>query len=284
MNDLLLEHLLDLEKEFSLHDVRLIVGGGLSLYLRQVYRPSSATRYPFHAGTRSTDDIDLFLSSEIIVNKEKVEKIKDALRTLGYRVVPEARNFQFSKTVNLFGQDRALKVDLLSEPPKQIDLQKVEISKPRIKPKGVSDFHAYLTHEASGIGMGIIEMEVEGQIFSIPSAYNYLILKLNAFDDRKERKDEGSDFGRHHAYDIFVTVSLMDEEEWEKAEMHFQAHREQDYLKKTCQIQKTCFSKTSDIGVIRLQENISYRNRKSEFDPYLGQFINDMNDLFGESQ
>ncbi|MGH2569183.1 MAG: hypothetical protein ACRDGA_12665, partial [Bacteroidota bacterium] len=102
------------------------------------------------------------------------------------------------------------------------------------------------------------------------------------FDDRKERSDEGSDFGRHHAYDIFVTVSRMDEEEWKKAKIHFKAHRDQDYLKKTCQIQKTCFSKTSDIGVIRLQENISYRNRKSEFNPYLEQFIKDMDDLFEE--
>lgn len=36
MNDMLLEHLLELEKTLNGHGIQLIVGGGLSLYLRQV--------------------------------------------------------------------------------------------------------------------------------------------------------------------------------------------------------------------------------------------------------
>lgn len=280
MNDVLLEHLLELERELQKHDIQIIVGGGLSLYLRQTYRPASSPRYPINVETRSTDDIDLFLSSEIIVNRDKVEGIKSSLKKLNYQVVPEAKNFQFSKKVTLLGQDRTVKVDILSAPPKAKDLQEVEIHKPRIKPKGISDFHAYLTQEAFGIEMGVMEIMVEGQKFHIPSAYNYLILKLNAFEDRKERNDAASDYGRYHAYDIFATVTRMDEEDWKEAKTHFLAHQEQDYLKKTCQIQQSCFAKISDIGLIRLQENIHYQNRKSEFDPYLDPFIQDMNDLF----
>ena len=269
MNDLLLTHLLELQKELDQQGIHPILGGGLSLYLRQTYLPYHSTRYPFEVQTRSTNDIDLFLNAQLIVDKNQIEKLKNVLRSLRYEVVPEAKNFQFSKSVDLFGQKREIKIDLLSAPPPPEDLQKVEIHKPRIKPIGVSDFHAYLTPEADGIEIGAVEMEIQEQKFHIPSAYNYLILKLNAFDDRKERNDKDSDYGRPHAYDIFAMVTQMDEKEWKKAKTHFEVHREQEYLKKTCQIQKECFSKMSDLGLIRLQENSAYKNQKTEFTPYL---------------
>ena len=294
MSDQLLIHLVELQGELDENDIPLIVGGGMSIYLRHTYvRTQQSHRYPFNLEIRSTNDIDLFLTSELIVDRDKVEKLKNALHTLGYQVVPEARNFQFSKSVNLYGQARDITVDLLSAPPEQADLNIVHIKKPRIRPENVSGIHAYLTEEAAGINIGIVEIDasqfssnsnMKSDKIYIPSAYNYIILKLNAFDDRKDKSDDKSDFGRHHAYDIFATVTRMNEEDWKIAKEHFKLHSYKKYLKKTCEIQARCFSKTSDIGLIRLRENTAYKNRKDEFDSYIEQFLGDLKDLFRSPQ
>lgn len=264
--------------------------GGLSLYVRRTYLGTeSGGRYPFDVEARATNDLDLFLSSELIVDREKVETIKQALAILGYCVDPNAKNFQFLKEVDLLGQKRTVKVDLLSAPPADTDLDKVEIKKPRIKPVGTSDIHARLTEEAEGIEIGLIAVDVnqfaqdvqlqDSKIY-IPSSYNYIILKLHAFNDRKNRNDEKSDYGRHHAYDIFATVTQMNEADWETAQSHFKAHREREYLQKSITIQQECFSKPTDIGVIRLRENVAYRNRRDQYEPHLEQFLGDLRDLF----
>ena len=61
----------------------------------------------------------------------------------------------------------------------------------------------------------------------IPAAFNFLILKLHAFEDRKE--DVESDLGRHHAYDIFATIIRVTEQNWKNAKEHFAPHKDRPY-------------------------------------------------------
>lgn len=283
MNDQLLTHLLELQAKLVQHEISVILGGGMSLYIRHSYvRPQPSPRYPFEITSRSTNDLDLFLSSKLIVDAEKVGTLKDTLKDSDYRINPKAKNFQFIKDVKLGGQDRVIKIDLLAAPPEKADLKKVKISKPRIRPSTISGIHAYLTEEAEGIDIGKVEVSIQSQTIYIPSSYNSIILKMHAFNDRKNKDDEQSDFGRHHVYDIFATITRMNEADWQSARQHFQAHQTRDYLKKTITIQESCFANPSDIGLIRLQENTAFKQEKEVYAKYLEMFIEDLKDLFSE--
>jgi hypothetical protein len=285
-NDQLLAHLIELQRELEKEKIPLILGGGMSLYVRMQYlRATAPDRYPFSVETRSTNDLDLFLASALIVDAEKVEKLREIIVRLAYTVDPNAKNFQFVKEVEIYGGRRQVRVELLAAPPSETQMDKVDVKGFRIKPVGVDDIHAYLTASAGGIDIGQLKAAVPAggsseAVITIPSAYNYLILKLHAFDDRKSKKDAKSDEGRHHTYDIFVTVTRMNEEDWTNAAAHLKTQAGSDYLKRAIQIQKDCFSVRTGVGLLRLQENETYRRNRVAYDPYLDQFIKDMADLF----
>lgn len=284
-NDQLLSQLIELQQELEKAKISMILGGGMSLYLRLEYlRVAPSPGYPFAIETRSTNDLDLFLTSDLIVNSKKIERLREILGELGYRVDPKAKNFQFVKEIVVFGQRRQVRIDLLAAPPAEADRRKVVIKKPRIKPVGAEGIHAFLTEEATGIEFGRLEVSIPAgkarKTVYIPSAYNYLILKLHAFDDRKSETDAKSDQGRHHAYDIFATVTQMGEHDWSDASAHFKAHAGTAYLRRAVQIRKECFSKVTDVGLLRLQENQSYRRNRATYDSYLERFVEDMAELF----
>ncbi len=288
-NDPLFHSLLELVRELDTDNIPIILGGGMSLYLRMKYLTSKTHRYPFDLQIRSTGDLDLFLSASLISDLEKIEGLKRVLDRLGYRVIPEAKNFQFSKQIMLYGQLRIVRIDLLAAPPDQAEKRKVEIKKPRIKPKGAEGIHAYLTQEAAGIEIGKelvdprqlgSDLNLKNQILFIPSAYNYLILKLHAFEDRKNRTDNLSDSGRHHAFDLFATIARMREKDWEVARQHLKIESAQKYLKRAIKIRKENFSKLTDLGLLRLRESAMYRTGQEIYDPYLELLANDLKDLF----
>lgn len=286
-NDPLIEQLLELVKELDPENIPVILGGGMSLYLRHRFLSERIPRYPFDVGTRSTADLDLFLSAQLIVDAARIESLKQAITRLGYAPIPEARNFQFAKEVKLYGQPRKVKIDLLAAPPRDADKGRVEISKPRIKPRGAEGIHAYLTPEAEGIEFGKISVDtsrlnpsvkLKNEILFIPSSFNYLILKLHAFRDQKNKPED--DYGRHHAFDIFATVARMGPKDWENARKHLAAHRDREYMKSARAIQREDFSESLAVGLIRLRESPDYRREAKVYDTYLETFIQDMADLF----
>lgn len=288
-SDPLLQSLLELVKELDIDNIPIILGGGMSLYLRLKFMSQQTHRYPFEIQTRSTADLDCFLSPQLIADLKKVEDLKQVLARLGYQVIPTAKNFQFSKQIKLFGQPRTIQIDLLAAPPEDVDKAKVEIKKPRIKPKGATDIHAHLTDEAAGIEIGKLPVDVErlgskfklkNEVLFIPSAYNYLILKLHAFEDRKNREDALSNFGRHHAFDIFATVARMGEKDWETAKRHLVLHQGKKYLQKAIAIRKENFLQPTDLGLLRLRESESYRIHRDLYDIHLDLLLADMLDLF----
>ncbi len=77
-------------------EIPLIIGGGLSLYIRTVYLPKvRSPRYPRKVLQRSTKDIDIFLTSDIIIDAKKFEIIRNSIESLGYK--PKTKYFQFIK-------------------------------------------------------------------------------------------------------------------------------------------------------------------------------------------
>ncbi|MCK9282639.1 MAG: hypothetical protein M0P71_18635 [Melioribacteraceae bacterium] len=285
-NDHLISALIELANLLEKHSIPLIIGGGLSLYLRSfLLQKIRSPRYPKRVVQRSTKDIDIFLTSDLIIDSEKIEILRDSLAFLGYK--PKTKYFQFTKDITLGNSTREVTIDILSSPPKDEDAFKTKISKPRIKPANVDNFHAYLVIEAKAINFGPIPVEsvsiLSGEtkisnIF-IPSGFNYIILKLHAFRDRIE--DESVDLGRHHAYDIFAVVTDMDKNDWENAAAHFEAEKESDSIKSSIDIINEFFSTPTSLGIIRLQENQFFKKYSSEFSTYIPEFISDLKSLFG---
>ncbi len=93
-NDPLLHHLLELIKELDAENIAVILGGGMSLYIRLKIMSPPTRRYPFDIQVRSTNDLDLFLSSELIIDAAKIEGLKKILVKTG--VCPHPRSQEFS--------------------------------------------------------------------------------------------------------------------------------------------------------------------------------------------
>jgi len=286
-NDPLVACLAELAAELDRENIPVILGGGLSQYLRGKLDGGRSPRYPFAAPARSTEDLDLFLSPPLIVDAGKIYGLRRALAAQGYSVRPEARNFQFEKNISLYGQPRTVKVDLLAAPPAGEDVAKVTIKRPRIKPKGAEDIHAYLADESEGIELGKIpvppallstSLTLKNAVLFIPSVFNFLILKLHAFGDSKN--DEKKDLGRHHAWDIFAAVAGMAEADWAAARVHLASHAARPYLLKAAAIRAAEFSSATALGLLRLRDNEAYKRERALYDGYLELVIQDLAELY----
>lgn len=286
MSDVLIKNLLELVKCLQDEGVGVVIGGGLSYYLRQAYMVKNVPPHysQLHFESRSTQDIDVFLGPQIIVEEQKVNVVKNVLAQLGYLPMESARFFQFQKTDEETGF--TVKIDLLAALPENQDQHgNMYINDFRIRPKACRDIHAYLTPEAATIDSDKVEIGLSDEsgnliTVAIPSAYNFLILKLHAFYDRKDRNDDNSDGGRHHAFDIFATVCQMSEGDWHMAKAHYKKEAGKSYLAKACKIRKEDFCSGESLGAIRVRENKAYQQCRSEYDAVLDAFIKDLQDLF----
>lgn len=283
-HDLLTRELLELKAR--LPETPFFIGGGMGLYLRSAYHDSPRSpRYPKAPPTRSTKDLDVILSADLIADSRQMDAIREALDDLGYDV--KTPNFQFKKEVDASG--REVEVDLLTAPPREEQAEQVKESGIRARPRGSPDIHGRVAEEARSIDRDAIPIDLsdpadahgiglKDPTIHIPSSFNYLILKLHAFSDRKD--DEDADLGRHHAMDIFTTVTDMSETDWATAEQHFDEECEEPYLQQAIDIQQRHFSSERDLGILRMQENQTYRRHDDEFDDYLPDVIDDLNELF----
>src|SRR5207302_2210353 len=99
--DLLQASLLDLLYELRAHDVRLIVGGGYGLYLKQRWLRETQQRTMLRVfpEARSTNDLDLFLRTEVLADPHRTRLITDALDRLGCAPVESAKYLQFIRSL-----------------------------------------------------------------------------------------------------------------------------------------------------------------------------------------
>jgi hypothetical protein len=183
---------LDLMHELPKLPDQLMVGGGFGLYLKQRHLEETGeldTLIPGEAWppARATEDVDLLLPTEIIGEIDEMRAIRAALDRLGY--VPEVEHFQFTKRV----APGRLKIDLLTCAPSSAEASKLHIKKPRVRPRGDVQLHAYLTPEAielnhEPLGLTLTGVRSDGESASvtlrIPNAFTYLLMKLFAFPDR----------------------------------------------------------------------------------------------------
>lgn len=169
---------------------------------------------------RSTNDLDIFLSVEVVTDAGKMGAVRDVLRRSGYTPITGAQHYQFSKSVTYRGSPQQIKLDLLAPPPRdEALLEKLRIDRRRIRNRDTHGIHAHTTPEAFSIGQEVTVLtlgEAPGVHVFLPHPYSYLLLKLHAYRDRKD--DGAKDLGRYHAFDLYRIVAMMTEEDYQTAE------------------------------------------------------------------
>jgi hypothetical protein len=212
-----------------------------------------------YPAVRSTQDLDIFLSAEIIVDAEKTRALREALDTLGYRPIESARYYQIVRSLASLGRKGELKIDLLAQVPRAgIGLVKMDAR--RIRPRGYAQLHAHTTPEALTIDRYLLPIDIgEGgesvEVF-IPHPFSFIMLKLFALRDRI-RRDPHSEERRapYHAFDIYSMVAMITAEEWKQGEQLRERYRDIDPLPEARSIVRELFADLYAPGTFLLREH-----------------------------
>lgn len=261
--------LLDLAYALGEYKIPLIVGGGFGLYLKQeqLRRSGERTLLVELPQPRATNDIDLFLRVEVLASLAMMRHVADSLKRLNFHPVENAKYFQWRRILVIRGVQQEVKLDLLVGPiDKNVGCLKTD-KPPRVRPKGKLQLHAYHTVEALAIDQESKPIPVRGSRTGgddyrtevlVPHAFTYLMMKLYAFDDRKE--DQSKDSGRHHAMDLYRVVALMTEPEYQRTLELGHAYAQDSRVERARSIVATDFDTPTSLGMLRLQEHKLYRD------------------------
>jgi hypothetical protein len=265
--DQLTASLLDFLYELEGRGIPITVGGGFGLYLKRRHLAATGERTLFDRlpEPRSTNDLDLFLRAEVLADLSRTREVAEAIRRLGYEAVEEAKFLQWRRRVLVAGIDQEVKIDVLVGPLGEFR-EKLHVKEPRVRPKGSIEFHAHTVEEALHIEDKPLSVPVagtrstgepaRGTVF-IPQAFPYLMMKLHAFDDRKE--DQDKDQGRYHALDLYTIVGMMTEAEYQRAKELGTALVGDEHFRRACTIVRDHFAGRTALGVLRLREHPLFR-------------------------
>jgi hypothetical protein len=214
--------LLDLLYELRSTDIKIIVGGGYGIYLKttHVRHIEAKTLLNEWPEPRSTNDLDLFLRPELLIESEKLKPFADAITTLGYEVVPGAENYQFVKPGAGGTEAGSLKIDILTGPQKRFEGTTVKADTRRAKPRPSVGIHAHPVDEALTLEKELLPITLDWNLSSgdpwkaeifVPHPFTFLMMKLFAFRDRLE--DANKEYGRYHALDLYMILATTTEQE-----------------------------------------------------------------------
>ncbi len=247
------EALVSLANELADESLLLCGGFGLVLRHRHLVQENARTLWEL-VQVRSTEDVDILLTEEIITDPTRTKQVRDAFATLQYEAIAGAKYFQFSKAVSLGGQERKLKFDLLAPKPTQRSV--VKIKGPRIRPHGVENIHARLTPEAFSAHEHptFVEIGKQGQTaqVQIVHPFTHIVMKLYALRDRC--MDSQTDFGRRHALDIYRLLAMTTTQDWEIASKLVEKYAAEPAFMETQRAVETLFLARDGMGRLRLRE------------------------------
>ena len=188
----------------------LLIGGGFGLYLKQLHLEQSdertllpRSRWP---RARTTQDIDLFLRAEIIIDAERMASYRQVIDQLGFVVEQDAKWLKFARQVS----GLTVLIDLMVGPLGELET-KVERRNVRVKPKGTSGLHARAADDALEVEHDPLRFPVSDDDRTcevlIPQAFSFALMKLGALRDRID--DANKDEGRHHALDLYRIMAML---------------------------------------------------------------------------
>lgn len=257
--DSLRGELAELARRLTRQGIVVTVGGGYGLVLKREYvtRNGLRTRFVDPPYTRSTNDVDCFLTADLISNANTTRAIREALDEMEYTPVEGAKYYQFARTIEYSGAQSVMKFDFLAPPVTDPDqLANMKTDDRRIRPRSYVDFHAHTTPEALTIGAmpTIIDLgtATEPATVQLPHPFTYLLLKLHALADQVHNPDK--DNGRYHAFDIYTTIALATEAEWKEMMDLRDRYTAADPVIRANEIRSDLFGGPTSLGLVRLRE------------------------------
>ncbi|MCX5999510.1 MAG: hypothetical protein NTU41_07965 [Chloroflexi bacterium] len=269
--------LLDLLHEVQGIDVRLIVGGGFGIYLktdhvRRLGVPTLLREWP---EPRSTNDLDLFLRPELLIQSAKLRPLAEAIARLGYRVAPGAENYQFMKPGPGGSEAGSIKIDILTGSQVHFHGTGVRTDARRVRPNPSVGLHAHPVDEVPTLEEGLVQRMLHGKLSSgepwqaevfLPQPYTFLMMKLFAFNDR--RNDADKEFGRYHALDMYTILATTTETEWRYALELRDQQADEPHVMEAGRVVRQYFSALDRLGMIRLRES-PYCRRELQLDEFM---------------
>jgi hypothetical protein len=276
--------LLDLLHEIEGTEIKVIVGRGFGIYLKvaQVAKEGRRTLWREYPEPRSTNDLDLFLRPELLVESKKLMPMAEAIARLGYQVVPGAEKYQFVKPGVGDTDAGSVKIDILTGPQSRFKGTKVRADARRARPHPSIGIHAHPVDEALTLEDGLLPVVLSGKLSSglpstaeifLPHPYTFSLMKLFAFRDRLG--DANKDFGRYHALDLYTILATATEDEWAFALKLRDQSRDLPVTIEAGRLVSEYFSAIDRLGMIRLRESPYYRPELR-----LDDFMSAMQELF----
>jgi hypothetical protein len=276
--------LLDLLYEVQETEVKLIIGGGYGIYLRteNVRKSGNKTLFDIWPAARSTNDLDLFLRPELLIESDKLKPLSIAIKKLGYKSVPGSEHYQFKKPGPDGSEAGSIKIDILTGPSNRFKNTGVKVDERRVRPRPSIGLHAHPANEALTLDKGLHGVKFKGDLSSgeswegevyLPHVFTFLMMKLFAFKDRFE--DEDKEFGRYHALDLYTILATTTENEWEQALEFRDQYSKDEMTIEAGNLIHQYFSDRNRMGIVRLKEGGYYRD-----DFQLDNFISSLQELF----
>lgn len=260
MLDILRQELISLVQLLANHNIKLIIGGGYGLLLRTEFLsnnnfPTLFNQIPI---ARSTNDLDIFLSSEIVTSLDKMKTIRMVLNQLGYNPKPGAEFYQFWRPINVQGQSRFLKLDFLCPSINDQNQDLIEQDQRRVRPKSAKKLkkeeklHARKTQEAISLEDYLQSISLnQNTVVYIPHPFTYLILKLFAIKDHLEQP-ETKGKSQHHTFDLYRSVAMLTDEEDQQATLLVQKYP--DVAQEASNIIQAFFASQDSLGTLALRQ------------------------------
>jgi hypothetical protein len=276
--------LLDLLHEIGGTEIKLIIGGGFGIYLKvdHVQQLGMRTLLQEWPEPRSTNDLDLFLRPELIIESTKLRPLAKAIAKLGYQVVPGAEKYQFVKPGPEGTDAGNIKIDILTGPQTCFRTTRVKADARRARPNPSVGIHAHPVDEAPTLEEGLLPVTLEGELSSrkpwraevfLPHPFTFSMMKLFAFRDRLD--DANKEFGRYHALDLYAILATTTEAEWGEAFELRNQHGDHLYVLEAGRLVSEHFSALDRLGMIRLRETPYYRRELQ-----LNEFMSALQELF----
>ena len=249
MNKNILKQLYELAAAFNKIDIKPIICGGLGIYLI-LHKQQSELE------TRTTNDIDLMLTNQQILNTTQRRAIAEIITdNLEYKVCEDGKYFMFEKENQQY-------LDILIPPVNCVEVEgfRAKIIK--------SQLHGYITPEAQFIDedkkrVPLSEFQPDNEKSEeievyVPSLTNLLILKLFAFNDRDSGPRQNDNKARAHAFDIYIIITLAKLQDYKEGVQFLKRHQDSKIIHQAKNIIENQFDTIERSGWLRVLENTSF--------------------------
>jgi hypothetical protein len=271
-DDVLRTNLLDLLHALGDDARGILLGGGYGLYLKQLHLAESGVRTLIDAelwpSPRATEDLDLMLSAELVGDSRSMASLRAALDKLDYKVKEGSDYVQFVRTIT---DTQVVKIDLLTAQLGVLQgLSTIKADSRRARPVAATrpKLHAHPTDGALSLTDAPSVVEVAGKLSNgqafavkvqIPDPFNYLLMKLTAYRDRRDDPDK--DLGRHHALDVFRIVAMLTEPERDRAHANLQVFASDAQVRSCVALVRSDFASDTARGVLAMREHQLWQNK-----------------------